>query len=134
MARGGEKINLFKELVIYSTLGIGTTTGIFFLGRFLYKKAVANSTEKKSLEEGNPATYAKQLKMAFENDNWLGWGTNVTQVNQIFKEIPSKSSYQKVQAAYFNLYSKSLNSDLESELSSDEYNEVIRILSSKKAK
>ncbi len=134
MGRGEEKINMFKNLVIYSTLGIGTSTGLFFLGRYFYKKSIKSKTDKKSLEEGNPATFARQLKMAFDNDNWMGWGTNVPQVYEVFKAIPSKSSYEKVQAAYFNLYGKNLNSDLESELSSDEYNEVIRMLSSKKGR
>jgi hypothetical protein len=52
-------------------------------------------------------------------------------VLQVFREIPSKSMYSKVQREYFNLYGKSLNADLEQELSSEEYNELIRILNAK---
>ncbi len=124
----------FKTIVIYSTLGIATASGVFLAGRHFYKKSKANNVEKKSLQEGNPATYAKQLKMAFDNDTWFGWGTNEEQVFQVFNQIPSKAFYQKVQNAYADLYGRSLNSDLEDELSSNDYNTVIRILSSKNTK
>jgi hypothetical protein len=127
-----QKIQNFKTVVVYSTLGIGTATGLFFLGRHFYKKTLANRSEKNSLEEGDPATFAKQLKMAFENDNYFGWGTNTKVVTQVFQQIPSKSMYSKVQKEYFRQYGKSLNADLEDELSSDEYNELIRILNTKK--
>lgn len=117
--------------MIYSALGLGTATGLFFLVRHFYKKSRANISQKRSLETGDPATLAKQLKMAFDNDNYLGWGTNEEMVLQVFREIPSKSMYSKVQREYFNLYGKSLNADLEQELSSEEYNELIRILNAK---
>jgi hypothetical protein len=134
MEMDAQKIQNLKTTVIYSTLGIGTATGLFFLARHFYKKTRANLSERKSLEEGDPATYAKQLKMAFENDNYFGWGTNWKLVKQVFLAIPTKSMYAKVQKQYFNLYSKSLNADLEDELSSEEYNELIRILNAKKSK
>jgi hypothetical protein len=132
MESDAQKIGNFKTVVAYSTLGIGTATGLFFLGRHFYKKTLANRSEKNSLEEGDPATFAKQLKMAFENDNYFGWGTNTKVVTQVFQEIPSKSMYSKVQKEYFRQYGKSLNADLEDELSSNEYNELIRILNTKK--
>jgi hypothetical protein len=122
----------FKNVVIYSVLGLGAATGLFFLARHFYNKSRKNTAEKKSLEEGSPATFAKQLNMAFDNDTWLGMGTDEEKVFAIFNQIPSKSMYAKVEKAYTDLYSKNLNSDLESELSSDEYNEVLRIISSKK--
>ena len=126
-----EKIQNLKTVVIYSTLGVGTATGLFFLARHFYKQSRANLSERRSLEEGDPATYAKHLKMAFENDNYFGWGTNWNVVKQVFLTIQTKSMYSKVQREYFNLYNKSLNADLEDELSSDEYNELIRILNAK---
>ena len=126
-----QKVQNLKTVVIYSTLGLGTATGLFFLARHFYKKARANVSQKRSLEVGDPATFAKQLKMAFDNDNYAGWGTNEKMVMQVFNEIPSKSMYSKVQKEYANLYGKSLNADLEDELSSEEYNELIRILNAK---
>lgn len=127
-----QKLQNLKTVVIYSTLGLGTATGLFFLARHFYKKTRANISQKHSLEVGDPATFAKQLKMAFDNDTYLGWGTNEKMVMQVFNEIPSKSMYTKVQKEYSNLYGKSLNADLEDELSSDEYNELIRVLNAKK--
>ncbi len=131
MEMDAKKLQNLKTVVLYSTLGIGTATGLFFLARHFYKKTRANLSEKRSLDEGDPATFAKQLKMAFENDNYFGWGTNWDVVKQVFLAIPTKSMYSKVQREYFNLYSKSLNADLEGELSSGEYNELIRIVNAK---
>ena len=128
----GQKIQNFKTLVIYSTLGLGTATGLFFLARHFYKKTRANVSQKHSLEVGDPATFAKQLKMAFDNDNYAGWGTNEKMVMQVFNDMPSKNMYTKVQKEYANLYGRSLNADLEDELSSEEYNELIRVLNAKK--
>ncbi len=127
-----QKIQNFKTVVIYSTLGLGTATGLFFLARHFYKKTRTKQSEKNSLEEGDPATMAKQLKMAFDNDNYFGWGTNTNMVIKVFQEIPSKVMYAKVQKEYFKQYGKSLNADLEGELTSDEYNELIRILNAKR--
>ena len=127
-----EKIQNFKTLVIYSTLGIGTATGMLLLGRHFYKKVLTNQSQKNSLDEGNPAAYATQLKMAFDNDNYFGWGTNTKEVNRVFEQIPTKTMYSKVQKEYSRMYNKNLNADLESELSSDEYNALIRLLNTKK--
>lgn len=127
-----QKLQNLKTVVIYSTVGLGTATGLFFLARHFYKKTRSNISQKKSLEVGDPATFAKQLKMAFDNDNSMGWGTNEEMVMQVFSEIPSKAMYTKVQKEYSNLYGRSLNADLEEELSSDEYNELIRVLNAKK--
>lgn len=126
------QIQNLKTVVVYSALGLGTATGVFLLGRKLYKEVRANQSEKHSLEEGDPATYAKQLKMAFDDDNYFGWGTNEKMVMQVFNEIPSKSMYSKVQKEYMKMYNRSLNADLEEELSSEEYNELIRILNGKR--
>lgn len=127
-----QKAENLKTVVIYSALGLGTATGLFFLARHFFKKVQANQAQKSSLDDGDPATYAKQLKMAFDNDNSFGWGTNEEQVFRVFNDIPSKSMYTKVQREYSNMYGKSLNADLENELSSEEYNELIRILNAKK--
>ena len=131
MNRDAQKMQNLKTTVIYSSLGLGTATGLFFLARHFYKKTRANVSQRHSLEVGDPATFAKQLKMAFDNDNYAGWGTNEKMVIQVFNEIPSKAMYTKVQKEYANLYGRSLNADLEEELSSNEYNELIRILNAK---
>jgi hypothetical protein len=132
MKMNEQKIQNLKTIVIYSSLGVGTATGLFFLARHFFRKTLANQSEKRSLEEGDPATYAKQLKMAFDNDNYFGWGTNWEVVKLVFTDLPSKAMYSKVQREYMRLYNKSLNADLEDELSSEEYNELIRIVNTKK--
>lgn len=132
MEMDSKKIQDYKTLVIYSTLGVGTAAGLFFLGRHFIKKIQANRSQNRSLDEGDPATFAKQLKMAFDNDNYLGWGTKEELVFQVFRDIPSKSMYNRVQKEYFRLYGESLNAALEKDMDSDEYNELIRILSEKK--
>jgi hypothetical protein len=121
----------FKTAVVYSVLGLGTATGLFFLGRHFYNKTKKNIAEKSSLQEGDPSTYATQLSLAFQNDNWLGWGTNTDVLFQVLDEIPSKAMYSQVQKRYLDLYGKNLNADMESELSSDEYNKAISIISNK---
>jgi hypothetical protein len=124
----------YKSVVIYSTLGLAALTGAFLTARHFINKTKANKVEKDSLNEGDPATYAKQLKMAFENDMWFGMGTDEEKIYEVFMQIPSKAAYKKVQSAYYNLYRVPLNTDLESELSSEDYNKVIRILAGKKEK
>jgi hypothetical protein len=127
-----KEINNLKATVIYSSLGLGTATGLFFLARHFVIKSRKNIAEKTSLDEGDPSAFAKQLKMAFDNDNYMGWGTNEEMVFRVFEEIPSKAIYSKVQKAFFNLYGKNLNSELEDELSSEEFNKVMRILNAKR--
>lgn len=132
MEASEQKLQNFKTIVIYSAVGVGTATGLFFLGKHFLNKVRANQSQKSSLDEGDPSTFAKQLKMAFDNDNYAGWGTNEEMVFRVFRELPSKVMYNKVQKEYGRMYGKSLNADLEEELSSEEYNELIRILNAKK--
>jgi hypothetical protein len=126
------EVRTLKNVAIVSTIALGSATGLFFLARHFYKSIRANVSQKSSLEEGDPATFAKQLKMAFDNDIAFGWGTNEEAIIKVFQELPSKAMYSKVQKEYANMYGRSLNADLEDELASDEYNELIRILNSKK--
>ena len=124
-------VNDFKTVVLYGTLGLGTTAGLFLLGRHLLKKTQVQRVENQSATEGNPATYAKQFKMAFENDMWFGMGTDEELIFETMRAIPTKSLYGEVQKAYYTLYRSNLNADLEDELTSAEYNKVISILSVK---
>jgi len=129
-----KNLESLKSTVVVSALGIGVATGVLMLAKHIIHKAKKNKAEKSSTQEGSPTAFAKQLHMAFQNDNAMGWGTNNDLVKQVFTTIPSKRSYDHVQKAYFNLYQKNLNADLEDEMSAQEYNELIRILSTKKAK
>lgn len=124
----------YKTAVIYSLIGLGAIGGVVYAGHRMIRQAQINRQERNSTIEGNPATYAKQFKMAFDNDNVFGWGTNEDQVFNTITAIPTKKMYSKVQDSYYKLYARNLNADLEDELSSDEYNRFINILSSKKQK
>jgi hypothetical protein len=118
-----------KEKILYSLLGIGMVGGGIFFGRKLVVKGIANREEKKSFEDGSSATYAKQLKMAFDNDGW--WGTDIEKVRSTFREIPSKQVFQSVQDSYKKLYTTNLISDLSNELQTTEYNEMLQIIAQK---
>jgi hypothetical protein len=129
-----KNLETLKTTVVVSALGLGVATGVLVLAKHIINKAKKNKAERSSTQEGSPTTFAKQLHMAFQNDNYFGWGTNNELVKQVFTTISSKRLYDQVQKAYFNLYQKNLNADLEDEMSAQEYNELIRILSTKRAK
>lgn len=120
-----------EEKIKYGILGVIVLGGSFFIGRKLVRRAKSYSEEKKTYEEGNEATYAKQLKMAFENDMWFGWGTDEEAIRKVLKAIPSKEYFRRVIGSYQKLYSRSLMKDMQDELTSTEYNEMLAILSVK---
>ena len=118
-----------KEKLLYSLIGIGIVSGGIFFGRKLVLKGVANKEEKKSFEDGTPATYAKQIKMAFDNDGW--WGTDTEKLRSTLRDIPSKQVFLKVQESYKKLYNSNMITDMSDELQSTEYNEMLQIIGQK---
>jgi len=129
---GARTVQTVKDVAVYGGLLVGSAAVIVYTIDHLIKKLQFNRSQKHSLEEGDPATYAKQLKMAFDNDMPFGFGTNEEAIIKVFEALPSKKMFARVQQEYFHLYTRSLNADLEDELSSDEYNNLIRILNAKK--
>ena len=120
-----------KETITYSLLGVVVLGGSFFIGRSLIRKARSDSEEKKTYEEGNEATLAKQLKMAFDNDMWFGWGTDEAAIRKTLQAVPSKEVFRKVINSYQKLYARSLMKDMQDELTSTEYNEMLAIINAK---
>jgi Annexin len=120
-----------KEKVQYSLLGVLVLGGSFFVGRKLIRKAKSTTEEKRTYEEGSAATLAKQIKMAFDNDMWMGWGTDEEALRKAVRAIPSKEEFRKVMQAYQNLYNQSMMKDMQEELTSSEYNEVLAIIAGK---
>ena len=120
-----------KEKIQYTILGVLVLGGSFFIGRKLVRTAKSTTEEKKTYEEGSSATYAKQIKMAFDNDMWFGWGTDEAAIRKTIRAIPSKDEFRKVINSYQNLYSRSMMKDMQDELTSTEYNEILAILSGK---
>jgi hypothetical protein len=113
--------------LLATAAGAGTFIGI----RFMVKNLKQGLREKNALYEGNPAAYATQLKMAFENDTWFGWGTDEEVVFRTLEEIPGKFMFSKVQNAYRDLYGNNLATDLKDELSTEDYIQAMQILNSK---
>ena len=90
---------------------------------------IINHEELKTLEDGNAPTIAKQIKMAFDNDGWFG--TDKDALRAAVRAIQSKSEFRKVMVSYQKLYNSSLLGDMQKELKSTEYNEMLYIVSAK---
>ncbi|NCT73984.1 MAG: annexin [Chitinophagaceae bacterium] len=120
-----------KEKLTYGIVGLLMIGGSFFIGRSLIRKARATAEEKKTYEDGSPATFAKQINMAFENDNWLGWGTDEEALRKTLQAIPSKEAMRKVINSYQKLYARAMMADMQSELTTSEYNEMLAIIAAK---
>ncbi|WP_271729099.1 hypothetical protein [Aquimarina algiphila] len=118
--------------VITVLLAGGITVGMFFGVRFLVRRIKRNNRERHALERGNPASFATQIKMAFENDNVFSWGTDEKALFQTLELIPSAIMMRKVQRAYRDLYNSHLAADLKSELSTQEYAIAQEIINLKK--
>jgi len=125
------KIQDFKTIVIYGSLGIATIGGIVWAVDRLIKKSAKNNSATKSLSEGDPASFASDLISAFDNDNYFGWGTNVEKVYDVFNRLPSQRFYQKVIDAYKKQTGKNLNTALVDELSTEELQNVKQKLNQK---
>lgn len=123
-----------EEKIKYGILGLVVLGGSFFIGRSIIRKARANNEEKKTYEDGNPATYAKQIKMAFENDMWWGWGTDEEALRKAIISIPSKDEFRKVINSYQKLYARSMMADMQDDLTTSEYNEMLAIIAAKPEK
>ncbi|MCF8451803.1 MAG: annexin [Pedobacter sp.] len=118
-----------REKIQYSLLGVLVLGGAVILGRTIVKKATYNNEQRKTYTEGNTATYAKQIKMAFDNDGW--WGTDKDILRQVVRVIPSKGEFRKVMTSYQKLYGRNLLADMQGELKTTEYNEILAIISTK---
>ncbi|TDX01487.1 hypothetical protein [Dinghuibacter silviterrae] len=122
----------FKEKLQYTLLGLVVIGGSFYLGRSLIRKAVSTTEERNTFIEGNPAAYAQQIRMAFENNGW--WGVDTQSLRQILVAIPSVATFKKVMTSYQRLFNRSLMMDMKQDLKTTEYNEMLAILSSKPAR
>lgn len=121
-----------KEKLAFGLAGIILIGGTVIITRNLIKKRLADAEESKTYVDGAPATYAKQLRMAFNNDGWFG--TNVSALRDVIIRLPSKQIMRQVIDSYQKLYSRSLLRDMENELQGSEYNEMLAIISSKPEK
>ena len=116
------------EALLWTAAGLAAASGLTFLTVKLIRGVQSNNEQNRSLEDG-PAAYAKQIKMAFENDGWPG--TDEQALRQVMLSIPSKEVFDKVISSYRKLYRNNLLEDMASELQSSEYKEMLNILAGK---
>ncbi len=121
-----------KEKIQYGLIGLIVLGGAVLIGRKMILRSVANSEELKTFESGSAASFAKQIKMAFDNDGW--WGTDTKALRKALREIPSKQEFVQVLDSYSRLYNRSMMRDMQEELKSTEYEEVLAILAAKPEK
>ena len=121
-----------KEKILYTLGTIVVVGGTFLLGRKLVLRGIANREGTKSLDEGSTATYAKQIKMAFENDGWPG--TDTDKLRSVLREIPSREEFDNVAKSYKKQFNSELAIDMSKELQSTEYSEMLSIIASKPKK
>lgn len=126
-----EDISL-KEKVIYSLLAAAGITGVIVLGKKLIDKQISNKAHSKSFENGSPETFAKQIKMAFENDGYFGTDTNA--LRNVLIQVKSKDELNKVYKAYQKEFGSSMYKDMSDELQATEYNEMLQIMEGKPQK
>ena len=117
--------------VTSTMLAAGAAVGVFLGIKAVVKNFKQGIREQQALTEGNPAAFATQLKMAFENDNYFGWGTDEEVVFSVLEAIPNGGTMNKVQRAYRDLYGRNLAADLQDELSSEEFSMALQIINSK---
>ena len=118
-----------KEIILYTMGSVLLVGGTFFVGRKLVRDVVKRHEENNSVEDGSIASYAKSIKMAFDNDGW--WGTDEQALRATLISIPSKQTFLDVGKSYQRLYNKNLMADLQSELTVSEYNEMVAIINGK---
>lgn len=118
-----------KEKLVFSLAGIIVLGGVVIITRNMVRKRQADAEDGKTYMDGSAATLAKQLRMAFNNDGWLG--TNMTSLRETITRIASKQVMREVITSYQKLYNRSLLRDMENELQSSEYNEMLAIIAAK---
>lgn len=118
-----------REKLAWSLAGIILLGGTVILVRNTVRKRQAEQQQRLTYQDGSAATYAKQIKMAFDNDGW--WGTNTAGLRAAIVRIPTKQSFRDVMDSYRKMYQRSMLADMESELQASEYNEMLSIIAAK---
>lgn len=118
-----------REKLQYGLIGIIVLGGAVIIGRKMILSSKANNEEQKTFESGSISASAKQIKMAFENDGW--WGTDVAALREAVKGIVSKDDFVRVMNSYSKLYNRTLMRDMQEELKTTEYNEILAIIAAK---
>jgi hypothetical protein len=103
-----------------------------YIGYRIYLNINAKQAQKNAYDSEKPESYAQEIKLALDNNNWLGWGTDNNAIRQTLTRLPSKDFMRKVVNAYASLYKgKSMMADVASDLSTSEYQELLAIIEAK---
>lgn len=115
-------------------LGISLIAAVaIYFGRKAYHNITANFEASKSLGGDKYATWAKQIKNAFDNNGW--YGTDEVLLRRVIREIPSKTDLKKVAKSYSKLFKgANLVTDMTEELKQTEYEEMLAIIDAKPEK
>jgi hypothetical protein len=121
-----------RKLISNVAIGLGISVvaaGVIFFGVKFYKKQVANFEENKSFGADKHATWAKQIKNAFDNNGW--WGTDEVLLRNTLREIPSMEDVIKVRKSYKKQFDSNMMTVLTDELKQTEYDEMLAIVNAK---
>jgi hypothetical protein len=115
-----------KEKVLLSVVGVVAIGGTFYFANRAAQRYRSRKEQKKSLVPGSAADYATQIYNAMD-----GAGTDEESLRRILRMIPDKKTWLQVAASYMGNYHTSLTKDLQGDLSTTEYEEMMLIISSK---
>lgn len=122
-----------RKVITYAAVGVGALLGTWLIASKI-EEIQRTNLENQGLNANSPASFAKRLKMAFDNDGPFGWGTDEEAIYTIFRQLPSRAFYAQVVSAYKTLYSNDLNAVLQDELRTTEFNKVVAIYQSRPLK
>ncbi len=119
--------NAYVKVLGVTVLGVVTGIGAFLFVDKMIKKVEQNVTSRKSLVEGNPASYAAKLYKALDLSSW--WSEpDKAMVFQVLRLIPAKL-IEMVKTSYQKAYNRDLSKDLQKYLTAEEFDEAQRIIS-----
>jgi hypothetical protein len=105
---------------------------VAYIGYRIYLNVRAKQAQKNSYDPAKPESFAQEFRMALENNNWMGWGTDNTVIRQTLLKIPSKDFMLEVVNAYARLYKgASMMAEIKSDLKTGEYQELLAIIGGK---
>lgn len=122
-----------KEKITY-TLATGLAVGLcIHFGKKFIEGKNEDKSNAQSFQDGAPATIAKDIKMAFENDGMFG--TDTKRLRVIMTQLKSIEQWEQITKEYKKQNSNHvLEEDLKVELQSSERMEMMAIKDAKPAK
>ena len=104
---------------------IGSGVGVYYLFKNNIREDKVNDAEDKAQFSGNPENFALRIYNTFGF-----WNDDEDELYKVLQEIPTKDFYEDVQAAYKQLYGKTVQDEFSS-LSQSEMLKALEIIDSK---